>query len=105
MRMPEAPDTSHIRPTVSLERRLAAVRELLKSRSAIDFDEAFGREDRLTQAVTIFALLEMHKRGEATWDQSEIFGPISIKPLDTSADSSASRPGSAGPETSHEEVA
>ncbi len=35
-------------------------------RTAIDFDDAFGREDRLTQAVTIFALLEMHKRGEAT---------------------------------------
>ena len=85
MRMPEAPDTSHIRPTVSLERRLAVVRELLKSRSAVDFDEAFGREDKLTQAVTIFALLEMHKRGEATWDQSEIFGPISIKPLSEQA--------------------
>jgi segregation and condensation protein A len=85
LRMPEAPDTSHIRPTVSLERRLAAVRQLLKSRSAFDFDEAFGREDKLTQAVTIFALLEMHKRGEATWDQSEIFGPIQIKPLDGAA--------------------
>jgi segregation and condensation protein A len=82
LRMPEAPDTSHIRPTVSLERRLAVVRELLKHRAAVDFDEAFGSEDKLTQAVTIFALLEMHKRGEATWDQSEIFGPIQIKPLD-----------------------
>jgi segregation and condensation protein A len=85
LRLPEAPDTSHIRPTVSLERRLAVVRELLKSRSAIDFDEAFGREDKLTQAVTIFALLEMHKRGEATWDQSEIFGPIRIQPLEEAA--------------------
>ncbi len=35
--------------------------------SRVDFDEAFGSEDRLTQAVTIFALLEMHKKGEATW--------------------------------------
>ena len=104
LRMPEAPDTSHIRPTVSLERRLAVVRELLKSRSAVDFDEAFGREDKLTQAVTIFALLEMHKRGEATWDQTEIFGPIRIKQT-TAADSSASGPGPAGPDTSHEEVA
>jgi segregation and condensation protein A len=85
MRMPEAPDTSHIRPTVSLERRLAVVRELLKRRTAFDFDDAFGREDKLTQAVTIFALLEMHKRGEATWDQSEIFGPIQIQPLDGAA--------------------
>ena len=26
--------------------------------------------------MTLFALLEMHKRGEATWEQKEIFGPI-----------------------------
>jgi hypothetical protein len=55
--------------------------------------------------VTIFALLEMHKRGEATWDQSEIFGPIEIHNAN-SAYSSASRPGSAGHSTSsNEEVA
>jgi segregation and condensation protein A len=82
MRMPEAPDTSHIRPTVSLERRLGVLRELLRRRPALDFDEMFGKEDRLTQAVTIFALLEMHKRGEASWDQRDTFGPITIKPLD-----------------------
>ncbi len=81
LRVPEPPDTSHIRPTVSLERRLGVLRDLLRRRSAIDFDDAFGREDRLTQAVTIFALLEMHKRGEASWDQAELFGPITIKPL------------------------
>ena len=81
LRIPEAPDTSHIRPTVSLQRRLGVLRGLLRRRSAIDFDELFGREDRLTQAVTIFALLEMHKSGEASWEQSELFGPITIKPL------------------------
>ncbi|MDQ2676315.1 MAG: segregation/condensation protein A [Actinomycetota bacterium] len=85
LRMPEPPDTSHIRPTVSLERRLVVLRELLKRRAELDFDDSFGREDKLTQAVTIFALLEMHKRGEATWDQAEIFGPIRIKPLETPA--------------------
>ncbi len=105
LRIPELPDTSHIRPTVSLERRLGVVRELLKRRDTFDFDEAFGREDRLTQAVTIFALLEMHKRGEATWDQSDTFGPITVKPLDGSADSSASRPGSEAQGISTEEVA
>lgn len=82
LRTPEPPDTSHIRPTVSLERRLGVLRDLLRRRAAIDFDDAFGREDRLTQAVTIFALLEMHKRGEAHWEQSELFGPITITPLD-----------------------
>ena len=78
LRTPPAVDTSHIRPTVSLERRLEVVRDLLKASRRLDFDEAFGREDRLTQAVTIFALLEMHKRGEATWRQQDTFGPIEV---------------------------
>ena len=36
------------------------------------------RTPPLTQAVTLFALLEMHKTGEATWTQRELFGPIEI---------------------------
>jgi segregation and condensation protein A len=79
LRTPPRPDTSHIRPTVSLERRLHVLRELLAARSALDFDHAFGTEDRLTQAVTLFALLELHKRGEATWKQKDTFGPIRIE--------------------------
>ena len=43
------------------------------------FEEVFGSEDRLTQAVTLFALLELHRKGEATWDQREAFGPIQIR--------------------------
>ena len=34
--------------------------------------------DGLTQSVTIFTLLEMPKRGEATWERSDLFGPIRI---------------------------
>jgi segregation and condensation protein A len=80
LQVPPEPDTSHIRPTVSLERRLSVLRSLLSRRGgSVDFDEAFGREDRLTQAVTVFALLEMHKRGEATWEQRELFGSITVK--------------------------
>jgi segregation and condensation protein A len=79
LRTPPHPDTSHIRPTVSIERRLKALRELLASRAAIDFDQSFGGDDKLTQAVTLFALLELHKRGEATWSQKRVFGPISIE--------------------------
>ena len=33
----------------------------------------------MTEAVTLFALLELFKAGEASWDQSEPFGPITIK--------------------------
>jgi segregation and condensation protein A len=75
---PPEVDTGHIRPTVSLERRLEALRHALRNRGSIDFDEQFGGEDRLTQAVTLFALLELYRRGEATWKQSEPFGPIEI---------------------------
>jgi len=28
--------------------------------------------------VTLFALLELYKRGEATWEQKEVFGPIEV---------------------------
>ncbi len=78
LQVPPEPDTSHIRPTVSLDRRLAVLRALLERRGRFDFDEVFADEDRLTQAVTLFALLEMHKRGEASWEQRKLFGPIQI---------------------------
>ncbi len=45
---------------------------------SIDFDETFGGEEKLTQAVTLFALLEMHKRGEASWEQGDVFAPITV---------------------------
>jgi segregation and condensation protein A len=72
-------DISHIRPTVSLERRLRALRDALAGRLDFDFDEEFGTEDRLTQAVTVFALLELYRKGEVTWEQSETFGPIKVR--------------------------
>jgi len=75
---PPEPDTRHIRTTVSLQRRLAVVRDLLRARKTLDFDDAFGSEDRFTQAVTLFALLELYRRGEATWTQKETFGRIEV---------------------------
>jgi segregation and condensation protein A len=75
----------HIRPTVSLEKRLGALRAALRAHSTIDFDEQFGGEDRLTQAVTLFALLELYRKGEVTWEQAEAFGPIQIRKREVSA--------------------
>jgi len=77
--VPPDPDTRHIRTTVSLQRRLSVLRDLLTKDKSLDFDEAFGRDDRFTQAVTLFALLELHRRGEATWTQKDTFGPIEVK--------------------------
>jgi segregation and condensation protein A len=76
---PPPPDTRHIRTTVSLQRRMGVLRQLLGRRNTIDFDETFGGEDRFTQAVTLFALLELHRRGEATWSQKETFGRIEVQ--------------------------
>jgi segregation and condensation protein A len=80
---PPEVDISHIRPTVSLERRLRALREALARRPSFDFDEQFGGEDRLTQAVTLFALLELYRKGEVTWEQRKPLGPIEIRKVAT----------------------
>ena len=38
-----------------------------------------ARADRVTVAVTLFALLELYKQGELTWAQDEPFGEITIE--------------------------
>jgi segregation and condensation protein A len=63
---------------VSVAERLAHLRALLR-RGRCTFDEAVRGADRVTIAVTLFALLELHKRGEATWTQDEPFGEIAIE--------------------------
>ena len=79
LRVPPPVDTSHMtRVTVSLERRLAHLRDLLRSRTSFSFEDAVGESDRMTQAVTLFALLELYKSGELVWRQRENFGPIEI---------------------------
>ncbi len=76
---PPGLDVSHIRPTVSLDRRLRALRDVLRRRASFDFDEEFGGEDRLTQAVTVFGLLELYRKGEIEWRQPRPFGPIEVR--------------------------
>jgi segregation and condensation protein A len=79
LQTPPAVDTSHLhRVTVSLERRLEELRALLSSRRSFTFDEAVDGADRMTQAVTLFALLELYKTGELVWEQDETFGRIQI---------------------------
>ena len=63
---------------VSVE-RLAHVRTLLRRLGSFSFDDAVKGVDRLTEAVTLFALLELYKAGEAEWDQGEAFGPITVR--------------------------
>ena len=80
LRAPPAVDARHIaRPAVSLERRLAHVRALLARRARVSFDECVAGADRLTEAVTLFALLELYKVGEADWEQDRPFAPITVR--------------------------
>jgi segregation and condensation protein A len=80
LRVPAPLDLRHVRrPAVSVEQRLRHLRELLARRSRFSFDEAVGDSDRLTEAVTLFALLELYKAGEAEWEQEVPFGPITVR--------------------------
>ena len=79
LRTPAPIDLQHIAmPRVGLPERLAVLRTLLR-RGTFSFDEAVEGADRMTVAVTIFALLELYKRGEAAWEQEEPFGPITVR--------------------------
>ena len=77
---PARVDLRHITtPRVSVAERLAHLRGLLRASARIDFDDAVRDADRMTVAVTLFALLELYKRGEATWEQDQPFGQISVE--------------------------
>jgi segregation and condensation protein A len=79
--MPPALDLKHIAaPRVAVGERIAHVRGLLEGPSGeVGFDQAVQGADRMTVAVTLFALLELHKEGQASWTQQEPFGEISIR--------------------------
>jgi segregation and condensation protein A len=79
LKVPPPIDTRHVRkPVVSIEERLGHLRGLLAREARFSFDEAVAGADRLTEAVTLFALLELYKAGEARWEQSAPFGPITV---------------------------
>jgi segregation and condensation protein A len=79
LRRPPPIDLRHLaQPRVSLNERLAHLRALLR-RGTFSFDEAVAGADRVTVAVTIFALLELYKRGEAAWEQQVPFGPVTVR--------------------------
>ena len=78
LRHPPRVDVTHLgQVRVSVAERLQILRGLLRG-GATSFDEAVRGADRVTVCITLFALLEMYKQGEATWDQDEPFGEITI---------------------------
>jgi len=75
-------------PRVTVAERLRHLRGLL-ARGVTTFDEAVRGADRVTVCVTLFALLELYKQGEAAWEQDEAFGEITITPSARAARMSA----------------
>jgi segregation and condensation protein A len=88
LQAPPPVDLGHVSVAkVSVAERLLLLRSLLR-RGSFSFDEAIQRADRVTIAVTLFALLELYKQGECTWTQPEPFGEVRIearRPLAASA--------------------
>ena len=81
LRMPAPLNLRHLTvPRVTVAERLSHLRSLLR-RGTTSFDEAVRGADRVTVAVTLFALLELYKQGEATWKQEVPFGDIAIAPV------------------------
>jgi segregation and condensation protein A len=95
LRHPPPIDVDHmhvVHPRVSVAARLAHLRRLLR-RGSFTFDEAVRDADRVTVATTLFALLELHKQGEATWRQQQPFGEIVVSARE--ADGAAAQRGAA----------
>lgn len=80
--LPPRIDTRHMTIVrVTMAERLAYLRDLLRD-GRTTFQEAIEGADRVTVCVTMFALLELYKSGEATWTQSQPFGEIEINSVD-----------------------
>ena len=81
LQVPPPVNISHMTiAKVTVAERLAHLRALL-SRGRFTFSDAVGRADRVTVAVTLYALLELYKQGEATWTQDEPFAEITVEAL------------------------
>jgi segregation and condensation protein A len=90
LRLPAQVDVTHLgQVRVSVTERLRVLRGLLR-RGGASFDEAVRGADRVTVCITLFALLELYKQGEATWEQDEPFGAITIAPKAAPAAAAAS---------------
>ncbi|MGC9219774.1 MAG: segregation and condensation protein A [Solirubrobacteraceae bacterium] len=72
-------DLRHIvAPRVTVAERLDALRKLL-AQGSFNFDAAVTGVDRMTVAVTLYAVLELYKQGDLVWIQDEPFGEIRIE--------------------------
>jgi segregation and condensation protein A len=78
LEVPPPVDVRHITTVrVTVAERLDHLRGLLR-RGRFTFSEAVEGSDRVTVAVTLYALLELYKQGEADWEQPAPFEEITV---------------------------
>jgi segregation and condensation protein A len=81
LRMPPEISLAHVTiQKVTVAERLTHLRALLR-RGRFSFDDAVAKADRVTVAVTLWALLELYRQGEATWEQAAPFAEITVEAL------------------------
>ena len=74
------PDTSHIvQAKVEVRRQIGLIRRMLAEKPRFSFNEMFGGEAPLVQALSVFALLDLLSRGELRVQQAEAFGDIVVR--------------------------
>jgi segregation and condensation protein A len=74
------PDTSHIvKAKVEVRRQIGLIRGLLAEKQRFSFNQVFGSEEPLVQALTVFALLDLLSRGQVRVSQAITFGDIVVR--------------------------
>lgn len=74
------PDTTHVAAVrVGLNRQIAAIRRILRERGRLSFEEEFGSEEPMVQAVSLLALLGLVARGDVQVHQDRHFGDIVVR--------------------------
>ncbi len=73
------PDTSHIAQiTVELKRQVRIIRGILARHRRFSFNNTFGGQPPLVQALSLFALLDLLARGEIRVTQHQTFGDMLV---------------------------
>ena len=73
------PDTSHIALiTVELRRQVRIIRGILARHRRFSFNNTFGGQPPLVQALSLFALLDLLSRGEIRVAQHQTFGDMLV---------------------------
>ena len=79
---PAPPPAEVVARTITLDERAAVIRTALKRAPRIVLQDLLRDvTDRVVVAVTFLALLELAKGREVTIEQSEPWGPISVRPV------------------------